>query len=168
MQITLEQVLFVIFGSITVGGALLVVTRTNVFHAALFLILSFFGVAGLYVLLEAPFLAAVQLFIYIGGISILIIFAIMLTRAIMNPDLPGANQQWYAAALVAVALCGVLGWAVLSHDWGALVGPVPEHSISILGTTLVDPEGMVLPFEVASVLLLVALVGAVTIAREQP
>nr|HID12386.1 NADH-quinone oxidoreductase subunit J [Anaerolineae bacterium] len=167
MQVTFQHILFIIFGAITLGAALLMVTRRNVFHAALFMILSFFGVAGLYVLLEAPFLAAVQLFIYIGGIAILIIFAIMLTREMMNPRLPGANRQWWAAALVAVALCGVLGWVVLNHNWGAAPGPVPEHSIAILGTALVDPEGFVLPFEVASVLLLVALIGAVTIARER-
>lgn len=164
---TLQQILFIIFGAITLGAALLVVTRRNVFHAALFLILSFFGVAGLYVLLEAPFLTAVQLFIYVGGIAILIIFAIMLTREMMNPNIAGRNRQWWLAALVAGALCGVLGWVVLNHDWGAAPGPVPEHSIAILGTTLVDPEGFVLPFEVASVLLLVALIGAVTIARER-
>ena len=163
---TLQQILFIIFGAITLGAALLVVTRRNVFHAALFLILSFFGVAGLYVLLEAPFLAAVQLFIYVG-IAILIILAIVLTREMMNPDVPGANRQWWIAALVAVALCGILGWVVLNHDWGAAPGPVPEHSIAILGTTLVDPEGFALPFEVASVLLLVAFIGAVTIARER-
>ncbi len=164
---TLEQVLFIIFGVITLGAALLVVTRRNMFHAALFLILSFFGVAGLYVLLEAPFLAAVQLLIYVGGIAVLIVFAIMVTRDMTNPDVPGANRQWWAAALVSLALCGVLGWVVLNHNWGATPGPVPENSIAILGTMLVDPEGMVLPFEVASVLLLVAFIGAVTIAKER-
>jgi NADH:ubiquinone oxidoreductase subunit 6 (subunit J) len=164
---TLQQILFILFAAITLGAALVVVTRRNVFHAALFLILSFFGVVGLYVLLEAPFLAAVQLFIYIGGIAILIIFAIMLTREMMSPDLPGANRQWRAAALVAVALCGVLGWVVLSHDWGTAPGPVREDSIVNLGRALVDPEGFVLPFEVASVLLLAALIGAVTVARER-
>ncbi len=166
---SLQQILFIIFGAITLGAALLVVTRRNVFHAALFLILSFFGVAGLYVLLEAPFLAAVQLFVYVGGIAILIVFAITLTRDTMNPLENGAgrNRQWWAAALVAVALCGMLGWVALNHDWGAAPGPVLEHSIAILGTTLVDPEGLVLPFEVASVLLLVTLIGTVTIARER-
>ena len=164
---TLKQILFIVFGAITLGSALLVVTRRNLFHAALFLILSFFGVAGLYVLLEAPFLAAMQLLIYVGGIAILIVFAIMVTRDIANPDIPGANRQWWAAALVSLALCAVLGWTVLNHDWGGTPGPVPERSIVILGATLVDPEGMALPFEVASVLLLVALIGAVTIARER-
>jgi NADH-quinone oxidoreductase subunit J len=165
---TLQQILFIIFGAITLGAALMVVTRRNVFHAALFMILSFFGVAGLYVLLEAPFLAGVQLFIYIGGISILIIFAIMLTRDMMAPNFAGRNRQWTAAALVAVALCAVLVWAVLNHDWAAAApGAVPEDSITRLGQTLVDAEELALPFEVASVLLLVALIGAVTIARER-
>ena len=167
MQMTLQQVVFIILGVTTLGAALLMVTRRNVFHAALFMILSFFGVAGLYVLLEAPFLAAVQLFIYIGAIAVLIIFAIMLTRDMMSPNIPGANRQRGAAALVAVALCGVLVWMALSHKWGAAPGPVPEHSIALLGATLADLEGFALPFEVASVVLLVALIGAVTIVRER-
>jgi NADH-quinone oxidoreductase subunit J len=167
MQITLQHILFIAFGAIALGSALLVVTRRNVFHAALFLILSFFGVAGLYVVLEAPFLAAVQLFIYIGGIAVLIIFAIMLTRDLMDGDSPGLIPQWWAAALVMMGLFGVLGWMALAHHWGTPAGPVPDNTIAILGTALVDPQGMVLPFELASVLLVVALVGAVTIARER-
>jgi NADH-quinone oxidoreductase subunit J len=163
----LQQVLFIVFGVITLGAALMVVTRRNVFHAALFMILSFFGVAGLYVLLEAPFLAGVQLFIYIGGISILIIFAIMLTRDMMNPDLVGHNSQWIAAAVVTVALCAVMVWAVLNYDWAEASGAVPEDTITRLGKAMVDQEGLMLPFEVASVLLLAALIGAVTIARER-
>ena len=163
----MQRVLFIVFGVITLGAALMVVTRRNVFHAALFMILSFFGVAGLYVLLEAPFLAGVQLFIYIGGISILIIFAIMLTRDMMNPNIVGRNSQWIAAAVVTVALCAVLVWTVMSFDWAATSGAVPEDTITRLGKALVDQEGLALPFEVASVLLLVALIGAVTIARER-
>jgi len=130
MQMTTQQILFIISGAITLGAALTVVARRNPFHAALFLILSFCGVAGLYVLLEASFLAAVQLFVC-GGIAILIILAVMLTRDMTNPpeNSAGHNRQWWAAALVAVALCGVLGWVTLNHDWRAALGPVPEHSI---------------------------------------
>jgi len=167
MQITVQHVLFIIFGGLTLGGALMVVTRRNIFHAALFLILAFFGVAGLYVLLEAPFLAAAQLFIYVGGIAVLIIFAVMLVRDLMDPNRRGQLSQWWAAALVMATLCGLLIWTVVTHDWGVQAGPVPDETIAILGMTLVDPQGMVLPFEVASVLLIVALVGAVTIAREK-
>lgn len=165
---TFQQILFIIFGVITVGAALMVVTKRNIFHAALFMILAFFGIAVLYVLLEAPFLAAVQLFIYIGGISILIIFAIMLTKDMMDPALVGRNSQWLTVAFMAVLLCAVLIWVVWNQGWAAAApGPVPEDSITILGKTLVDPEGLALPFEVASVLLLAALIGAVTIARER-
>jgi len=167
MQITLPHILFILFGAITLGAAFMVVTRPNVFHAALFLILAFFGVAGLYVLLEAPLLAGIQLFVYIGGIAVLIIFAVMLTRQLMTADRPTVIPQWWVGALVMAALGGVLGWTVLSHDWAASAGPVPENTITILGTTLVDPQGMVLPFEVASILLLMALIGAVTVARER-
>lgn len=165
---TVEQTLFIIFGAITLGAALLVVTRRNVLHAAWFLILSFFGVAGLYVLLEAPFLAAVQLFIYASSMAVLIIFTITLTRGMNgNENVAGANRQWWLAALVAVALCAVMGWVVLNHEWVTTTESVPPDSIVNLGKALVDPAGLVLPFEVASVLLLVALIGAVTIARER-
>jgi NADH-quinone oxidoreductase subunit J len=164
----LPQILFLVFGVITLGGGLMVVTRRNVFHAALFMILSFFGVAGLYVLLEAPFLAGAQLFIYVGGISILIIFAIMLTRDIMKPDQVGRNRQWIAAAIVVAALGVMLTWTVIGHDWVEKTpGAVPESSLVTLGQVLVDQSELALPFEVASVLLLVALIGAVTLAREQ-
>jgi NADH-quinone oxidoreductase subunit J len=163
----IEPVLFILFSLITLGAAIMVATRRNVFHAALFLILSFFGVAGLYILLEAPFLAAVQLFIYIGGIAVLIVFAVMLTRRMMNPKEEPFNRQWWIAAIAAVALFAILGLVVLGHDWGEAAGSVPDDSIQILGRTLLAPEGFVLPFEVASVLLLVALIGAVTIARER-
>ena len=164
----LPQILFLVFGVITLGGGLMVVTRRNVFHAALFMILSFFGVAGLYVLLEAPFLAGAQLFIYVGGISILIIFAIMLTRDMMKPGPVGRNRQWIVAAIVVAALGVVLTWTVIGHDWvGKTPGAVPESSLVTLGQVLVDQSELALPFEVASVLLLVALIGAVTLAREQ-
>ena len=165
---TFQQILFIIFSVITTVAALMVVTKRNIFHAALFMVLAFFGIALLYVLLEAPFMVGVQLFIYIGGISILIIFAIMMSKDIIDPNPGGSNQQWVMAVLVAVLLCVVLVWTVSSYEWASMPpGPVPEDSITILGTTLVEAEGLALPFEVASVLLLVALIGSVTIARER-
>lgn len=167
MQITLQHILFIVFGAITLGSALMVVTRPDAFHAALFLILAFFGVAGLYVLLEAPFLAAVQLFIYVGGIAVLIIFAIMLTRHLMDHDAPAVIPQWWIGALVMAVLWAVLGWTILTHEWAGSAEPVPPNTIVILGRALVDPQGMVLPFEVASVLLVMALIGAIAIARER-
>ena len=100
----------------------MVVTRRNTFHAAIFLILSLSGVAGLYALLEAPFLAAVQLFIYAGGIAIVVTLTRDTTNLLGNGG--GRNRQWWAAALVAAALCGVLGWVsrIAGHRLGGKAG----------------------------------------------
>ncbi|MGQ9467165.1 MAG: NADH-quinone oxidoreductase subunit J family protein [Anaerolineae bacterium] len=168
MTITLSHVLFVLFGLMVLGGAIAVVTVRNLFHAALWLMLVFFGMAGLYVLLEAPFFAAAQLFIYMGAIGILIIFAIMLTRAFMRQPMPRANEQWWLAALLAAVLLGVMAFLILQNIRPSIVAEaVPENTIHILGLALVDPTRYALPFEVASVLLVMALIGAVTIARER-
>jgi NADH-quinone oxidoreductase subunit J len=164
---TLQQVLFLILGALTLGAALLVVTQRNVFHAALALILCFFSIACLYVLLEAPFLAAVQVLIYVGGIATLIIFSIMLTRDIMSPDHPWLNKQWWAASLATLALGGAIVWVIYTYPWGVeRPDPVPAHTLTTLGIAMVDTNSFVLAFEVASILLLVALIGAVAIARE--
>jgi NADH-quinone oxidoreductase subunit J len=156
---------FIFLSIITLGSALAVVTSKNLFHSALFLILSFVGVAGLYILLEAGFLAAVQILVYVGAISILIIFAIMLTRRLMAKDLVQRNAQWGISGLVALLLFAVLGFVLLRVNWPAVEATVPRESISILGQELMSTYA--LPFEVASVLLLVALVGSIIIARER-
>lgn len=168
MTISLSHVLFVLFGLMVLGGAVAVVTVRNLFHAALWLMLVFFGMAGLYVLLEAPFFAAAQLFIYMGAVGVLIIFAIMLTRAFMRQPMPRANEQWWLAALLVAVLLGVLTFLILQNVRTiVLADAVPENTIHILGITLVDPEGYALPFEVVSVLLVMALIGAVAIVRER-
>lgn len=159
------QLVFIILSVITLGAALAVVTSKNLFHSALFLILSFVGVAGLYVLLEAGFLAAVQIMVYVGAIAILIIFAIMLTRRLMGKDLVQRNAQWGISALVALLLFALLGFVLLRVDWPVVGGDVSAESISILGQELMGTYAV--PFEVASVLLLVALVGSIIIARER-
>jgi NADH-quinone oxidoreductase subunit J len=156
---------FIFLSIITLGSALAVVTSKNLFHSALFLILSFVGVAGLYILLEAGFLAAVQILVYVGAISILIIFAIMLTRRLMAKDLVQRNAQWGISGLVALLLFVVLGFVLLRVNWPVVEAAVSRESISILGQELMSTYA--LPFEVASVLLLVALVGSIIIARER-
>ena len=156
---------FIILSIITLGAALAVVTSKNLFHSALFLVLSFVGVAGLYILLEAGFLAAVQIMVYVGAISILIIFAIMLTHRLMAKDLVQRNAQWGISGLVALLLFAVLGFVLLRVNWPVVKANVSAESISILGQELMSTYA--LPFEVASVLLLVALVGSIIIARER-
>ena len=163
----LVHVVFLFLTGIALGGALGVVLSRNLFHSALFLVLSFAGVVGYYVLLDAGFLAAVQLLIYIGAIAILILFAVMLTRGLMARQQTQRNQQWLIAALVAGLTFVVLAVVLWQVDWPfaseqALASP--SVSISQLGQDLLGPY--VIPFEVASVLLLVALIGAVILARE--
>ena len=159
------QLVFIILSIITLGAALAVVTSKNLFHSALFLILSFVGVAGLYILLEAGFLAAVQILVYVGAISILIIFAIMLTRRLMAKELVQRNAQWGISGLVAVLLFALLSFVLLRVNWPVVAGDVSPESISILGQELMSTY--VAPFEVVSVLLLAALVGSIIIAREK-
>ncbi len=162
-----SQVVFIILSAVALAGALGVVTTRNLFRAALFLVLSFVGVAGLYLVLEAELLAMVQLLVYVGAISILIIFAIMLSRRMMSPEFRASNEQWGLALAAAVVLFAILVFVLLRVTWPTAEASVPEDAISMLGQALVSPDQFVLVFEVASVLLLVALVGAVIIARER-
>jgi len=164
---TVSHVVFIILSAVTLIGALGVVLGRNLFRAALFLILSFVGIAGFYILLEAEFLAMVQLLVYVGAIAILIIFAIMLSRRLMSPEYEARNEQWLIALVSAVALCIVMVFILLQVDWPTELSVVPPNMIEQLGIALVSPDQFVLVFEVSSVLLLVALVGSVIIARER-
>ena len=159
--------IFGLVSLVTLGAAVAVVTNKNILHSAFYLVLAFVGVASIYVLLEAPFIAVVQVLVYIGAIAILIVFAIMLTRRIMSKDLEQKNKQWGWAALGAGALFAVLSWVVYSVQWPVTEAQVPEDTITILGQELLGTY--VIPFEIASVLLLAALVGAILIGtRARP
>ena len=160
-----QTIVFLLFSLVALGAALAVVTSRNIFHSALFLILSFVGVAGLYVLLEAPFLAAVQILIYVGAIAVLIVFAIMLTHHLMAEDLVQRNAQWGWSALGVGLLFAGLTFVLLRVNWPIVEAAVPEDTIKILGQELMGPY--VIPLEVASVLLLMALIGSIVIARDQ-
>ncbi len=164
---SVQHVVFIILSAIALIGALGVVLNRRLFRSALFLVLSFVGVAGFYILLEAELLAMIQLLVYVGAIAILIIFAIMLSRQAMATDDKVLNEQWILGGIVAVALFAVLVYVLVQVNWPVVETAVPANSIQRLGEALVNPNGFVLPFEVASVLLLVALVGAVIIAREK-
>ena len=162
-----RYIVFLLLTVMTLGGALGVVVSRNLFHSALLLVLSFAGVVGYYVLLDAGFLAAVQLLIYIGAIAILILFAVMLTRGLMAKRQSQKNQQWLIAALVALLIFVVLAVVLWQVEWPVASEQAlasPNVSVSQLGQELLGPY--VIPFEVASVLLLVALIGAVILARE--
>jgi NADH-quinone oxidoreductase subunit J len=165
---SVEQVVFFVLSAITLLGAWVVVTNQNLYRAALGMVLCFFGVAGLYALLNVGFLAVVQVLVYVGAISILIIFAIMLTRRVMDREIVQHNAQWFVSALVALALFGVIGFMLTfraAEQWPLSSSGLPEEPIVALGEALMKTYA--LPFEVASVLLLVALIGAIVIARER-
>ena len=109
----------------------------------------------------------VQILVYIGAISILIIFAIMLSRRLMSPEFKARNEQWLWALVAGVALFAILVVILVQVNWPVAQAVVPDDTVTELGKALVNPDQYLLVFEVASVLLLVALVGAVIIARER-
>lgn len=162
---TIMQLVFVVLAVAAIGSAIGVVTSRNIFYSALFLIACLFMVAGFYVLLEAPFLAAVQVLVYVGAIAVLIIFAVMLTERMMSKETSAWNEQWWVALVVAICLAAVLVYVVATASWPVTEAPAAPDAIVALGKTLMSTY--VLPFEVASVLLLMALIGAIVVAREE-
>ena len=162
-----EQIIFLITAGFTLGSSLMVVTTRNLVHAALWLVSTLFGVAVLYALMNANFIAVVQVVVYIGAIAILFIFAVMLTRKDLRENTSQINKNWWAGALLAVLVFAGLvfllqGWSGFSKTGSAF--PSEFDAMGALGEALVSPNAYVLPFEVASVLLLAALVGAVYVA----
>ena len=165
---TAQQGFFFLFSAFTLLSALRVVMVRNLFHAAVWLIATLAGVAALFALLEAGFLAAVQVLAYIGAIAILIICAIMLTRGMMSSTERRLNSWSGLGAVVSVVLLVILAQVILSFPWatpGMALAHAPDDNIETLGKAIVDPAQFLLPFEVVSVLLLVALVGSVYVAR---
>jgi NADH-quinone oxidoreductase subunit J len=160
----LTNLAFFVVGAIALIGALIAVTQQNLLRAALGLILAFIGVAGVYFVLEAEFVGVVQILIYVGAISVLILFAVMLTRGLMSSTHPAFNTQWVGAALVALVLFVLLAFVAVTTRWGVVAQPVSGDLIPKLGTELMTTY--LLPFEAISLLLLAALVGAIVIARE--
>jgi NADH-quinone oxidoreductase subunit J len=164
------QIIFILVAVVTLGSALMVVTSRNLVRSALWLIAALFGVAIVFSLLEAAFLTVVQVVVYIGAISILMIFAIMMTRRVATDSGPRYNANWGWAVVVSAVFFAALGFILFS--WPGLSTPLtplvnPEAVIRQLGVALVSPNAYVLPFELASVLLLAALVGAIVVAWER-
>ncbi len=164
---TADQIIFLLTGALILFSALMVVTTGKLIHAALWLVVSLFGVAVLYAILQANFLAVVQVVVYIGAIAILFIFAVMLTRKEMRDQGPQTRSNWWIPALLGLLLLAGLVFIIVSQpNVFRTAQAIPEglDTVQALGTALVSPNAYVLPFEVASVLLLAALVGAVYIA----
>ncbi len=165
-----EQIAFLVVALFTLASGFMVVTTGNLVHAALWLVSTLFGVAVAYALLNAAFLAVVQVVVYIGAIAILFIFAVMLTRKDLRDQGPQVNRNWWVGALLSVLT--FVGLYSLLQGWDGMsktAADIPSgfDAISELGNELVSPMGYVLPFEVASVLLVAALVGAVYVASDR-
>ncbi|MFA5785684.1 MAG: NADH-quinone oxidoreductase subunit J [Actinomycetota bacterium] len=157
---------FLAMALVTAGGALAVVTTRNVVHGALALVISLGGVALIYFLLTAPFVALAQLLIYVGAIVILLLFALMLTRAPLGTetlDNPSMAQRLIGAT-VASALFGLMAVLLTDGFRGKMIDLSSPTSTSVLGESLF--RYFVLPFEAVSMLLLAALVGSIVLARK--
>ncbi len=156
---------FWIMAVVVVVAALGVIFLRNVFRAALSLILCFITVAGLYITLSADFLAAVQILVYVGAISVLIILAIMMTRDVQQGS--PANRMKAPAFLVAVILLGIMIYTVTKTSWQiASESPLTPTTVP-LAQNLFSENGFILPVEIAAMLLLAAILGAIVIAREK-
>lgn len=161
------QIVFMAFAVFSVVAALRVVTSRRVFHAALWLIAAFFGVAAVYMLLESPFMAAIQLFLYIGGVAVLTVIAIMVTKGVMREDRRILSRP-IAAGIISFALFITMVWMIAQLPLPEEpVFPVSAGSLSLLGAALVDPEGYLLPFEVVSVMLLAVLIVSLYLGKER-
>ena len=164
MHLTLQQFTFVAAAFVVLGSALLVVTLKNIFHSLLFLALSFLGIAGLYLLLSADFLAAVQVLVYIGAIIVLMMFALMLTHRVMGRDLNQTLGQWWVTSLpVSIGILTLLFRIFVYHSWDYKLKPALPTT-GIIGQALLTKY--LLPFELASIVLLVAMVGAIILAKD--
>jgi NADH:ubiquinone oxidoreductase subunit 6 (subunit J) len=169
----LPSIAFLVLAALLVGSALAVVTSRNIVHAALFLVLVFGVAAGIYVLLNAEFIAIVQILVYAGAVTILILFSIMLTQNPNSRSSNPLNRQSLIAAFIAVAMCAGIIFAFSQN--GAFAGASSQAvtngagTVVNIGNLLYSPTGFsyVLPFEISSLVLLVAIVGAIVIGREE-
>lgn len=166
-EFNMVTVAFFVFSFVALAGAYAVVTSKNLFRGTIWLMVSLFGVAGLYLTLSAPFLAAVQILVYIGAIAILFTFAVMLTRSLTN--LRDLYVRPVASLVGSVLLFVLIVAGVILPLFAA--NPQPPVSDEVirtvdLGVALVSGNGFVIPFEVASLLLTAAMIGAIVIARD--
>jgi NADH-quinone oxidoreductase subunit J len=160
------DIVFWILSFVLLVSAFMVVSLRNIFHCALFLILCLFSVAGIFILLGAEFLAAAQVLIYIGAVAVLMIFAIMLTSNLASKKITQTNEN----GVVSFFICLIFGFTTLllignTHVWRYSVeGPGTDNTLN-LGRYLMTE--FMLPFEVVSVLLLAAMIGAIVLARKE-
>jgi NADH-quinone oxidoreductase subunit J len=160
-----EAIAFYVFAAVTVASAAIVVLARSLIYSAFALLFTFFGVAGLYVLLGADFLAATQLLVYVGGILVLLLFGVMLTHKLYDLDLRSEVTQFFPGLIVSAVLFAILVITFSKTQWAAGPGRPPSATTAEIGRLFMGDY--ILPFEAASVLLLVALIGAAMIVRRR-
>ena len=160
------DIIFYVFALITLSSSAIVVFSKNIVHSAFALLFTFFGVTGIYILLNADFVAVAQLLIYVGGILVLLLFGVMLTNKVVSVDIKTGALQTFPAAIMAAILAGALCGVFYVTDW-KIVSAAPQlaNTTDYLGQMFMTTY--LLPFDVASIVLLVALVGAAMIARKE-
>jgi len=157
-------ILFYLFAFLTLGSAVVVVTAKNIIYSAVALFVTLFSIACLYVLLYADFIAITQIMVYIGGILILLIFGIMLTSKITEADLKTSNLKSIPAMIFTVGITSIIIFVLMTTNWNARNPVKNEETITQIGTMMLTKY--LLPFEVASIVLLIALIGSAMYARK--
>jgi NADH:ubiquinone oxidoreductase subunit 6 (subunit J) len=160
-----DDLLFMVLGGVLVGSALLVVAMRDIIRCGLAMIICFAALAGLYVIAGAPLVAAAQVLVYIGAISVLVLFAIMLTQTKAGPASLVFQTQAFPAAIAAAILALLIAVTVAATDWRE-TGVRMWTSTTALATKLF--ADYTLPFEIVSVLLLAAVIGGVFLAKREP
>ncbi len=161
MKIVME----LLFGLLTVASACWVAFSPKLLHAGFALLFTFFGVAGLYVMMGADFLAATQVLVYIGGVLVLILFGILLTNAMPTAFLSSGPARRGQGLVIGVLMLALLLAVIYRVDWNVVAAPAPEATAALIGKGFMTT--WLLPFEVASILLLGALLGALHLARRE-
>ncbi len=162
----LFDIVFWLFAAITLGSAVVVVFSRNIIYSAFSLLFTFFGVAGIYVLLGADFIAVTQILVYVGGILVLLVFGVMLTNKVVDVEMKTGTLQVLPASVVVAFSAGTLCGIFYVTDWRVIPS---ENALPTTAGALGEMmmTSYLLPFEVASVVLLVALIGAAMIARKE-
>ncbi len=148
--------------AMTIGGASMIMISRNLIHAVIWLVISMLGIAGLYLTLSADFIAVVQVLIYVGAISVLMLFAIMLTPRAERDNSQTAVRT--PAAIVVILVLISTMWVVVDTDWGPARDGALSEQARLIGESLI--RHYILPFEIGAILLTAALVGAIALARQ--
>lgn len=157
-------ILFYIFALLTIASAVFLVSTRNIMYSAVALFVTLFNVACLYILLRADFIAITQIMVYVGGILILLLFGIMMTHKITSVDIKTNNLNVIPSIIFTVGITAIIIMIMLTTNWRKTAPMNNESTVSEIGRLLLS--SYLLPFEVASIVLLIALIGSAMYARK--